>query len=494
MTTSRLFRITAALLISSAYALFSQTARGGGNDFPDNDAEAFGRGATFTAKADDPMAIEYNIAGLARMRGTHFIIGGDLIFHSYSFTRAGTYPQENQPYGGQPFPTISDKNSIMAIPVLGVTTDFNYFERWTFSVGIFAPHSNGGRDFGSTVTTGGQTWPSPGRYDLTSTALLIVFPTLAAAVRVTKWLDIGLAFHLVSSAFTIQNISFVPTSAQQCPTTESAACDAPIKSSVSGNTATGSLGIMIHPIRPFSIGINLRGPAYIVDKGTLTTPGPAALPLAISGPATFKTYLPWVLRGGVRWAFRKAGFEQGDVEVDADYEAWHAVEGNGDNLSAPNFGPFGTNVNAAILHHYRDTASIRAGGAYNAQLPAGVLTVRAGFWYESAATRPADTRLDFDTMAKLAPTVGLGYAIRGVTLNAAYGYVYEFTRNVTNGDLQSLNGLTGSNTANGVQLPIVNNGYYKANNQVFAFTLGIHWEELLKKAQKRVLTYDVEKD
>ena len=43
-----------------------RVARGGGLEYPDNGAEAMGRGAAFTAKADDGTALMYNVAGFAR--------------------------------------------------------------------------------------------------------------------------------------------------------------------------------------------------------------------------------------------------------------------------------------------------------------------------------------------------------------------------------------------------------------------------------------------
>jgi hypothetical protein len=41
-------------------------------------AEALGRGGAFVAKADSPLALEYNVAGLAQLRGTHVLIDGSL--------------------------------------------------------------------------------------------------------------------------------------------------------------------------------------------------------------------------------------------------------------------------------------------------------------------------------------------------------------------------------------------------------------------------------
>ena len=85
-------------------------------------------------------------------------------------------------------------------------------------------------------------------------------------------------------------------------------------------------------------------------------------------------------------------------------------------------------------------------------------------------------------MAKYGGTAGLGYSVRGVTLNMAYAYIYEPDRNVTNGDIQSINGVAnGTTMTQSGQTPVVNNGLYHARNMVMSFGLQIAWDELLRR-------------
>src|SRR5256885_1334522 len=171
--------------------LLAATAGAGGLEFPGTGTEALGRGAAFTAKADDGTALEYNVAGLARQRGTRVLLDANLLFHSYEFQRAGNYPDNPNdpltPYGGQPFPKVANTGAPFFAPFFAVSSDFGYFDRWTFAVGLFGPSAYGQRAY--PVTVDGK--PGPARYDLTEANLLIVYPTLAAAVRVTPWLDLG---------------------------------------------------------------------------------------------------------------------------------------------------------------------------------------------------------------------------------------------------------------------------------------------------------------
>src|SRR6185369_8597989 len=82
----------------------------GGLEFPGTGTEPLGRGAAFTAKADDPTAVEYNVAGLARQRGTRLLFDANLVFSSFDFQRAGRYPDNPSnpvtPWGGKPFPIV----------------------------------------------------------------------------------------------------------------------------------------------------------------------------------------------------------------------------------------------------------------------------------------------------------------------------------------------------------------------------------------------------
>ena len=52
-------------------------------------------------------------------------------------------------------------------------------------------------------------------------------------------------------------------------------------------------------------------------------------------------------------------------------------------------------------------------------------------------------RLDFDTLAKVGGTIGLGLWLRGMTLNIAYAYLYSLPRTVSDGALRPIDGLTG---------------------------------------------------
>jgi len=163
----------------------------GGFEFPGNGTEALGRGATFTAKADSPLALDYNVGGLAKQRGTRLLFDSNLVFQTFEFSRAGNYPIESGPsgmlsYSGQPFPKVSNQAGPFYAPFLGITTDFNRFDRWTFAFGVYGPSAFGNKHWGATVSSPAGDIPAPQRYDVVQADLLTFFPTFAAAVRATR--------------------------------------------------------------------------------------------------------------------------------------------------------------------------------------------------------------------------------------------------------------------------------------------------------------------
>lgn len=480
-----------ALLVS--FFSFSSVAFAGGFEMLDNNTEAMSRGGAFTAKADDASAVEFNVAGLARQRGTSTLLSGNLVFHTFEFQRSGTYPMgslgaDGTDISGMAYPKIANSGAPFFAPFFSIATDFNKLDRWTFAFAVYGPSAYGQRHFANPVGN----LPGPGRYDITDENLLIVFPTLAAAYRVTKWLDIGLALHLAVGSLHFESTALVDLGRGICPTGEAPQCDSYTKLTMSGATATASLGIMLHPIKPLSIGINLRGKVHLDATGTATAIPPAtnAALGTDTQPGEFITELPWVLRLGLRYAFMKDGFEQGDVEADGIYEAWHDAQGIGSFVKIPSLSIF-QDINPTIIHRFNDTFSARIGGSYNAKLPTGVLSFRLGFYFDSAATHYADTRIDFDTMAKYAPTVGLGYKVRGVALNIGYAYVWSPDRDVTNGNIRVLNAAVNGQPilSNSTEpTPAVNNGHYHAESHILSASINIAWDEALK--HERVIHYE----
>jgi long-subunit fatty acid transport protein len=463
--------------------------------FPDNGTEALGRGAAFTAKSDDGTAFEYNVAGFGRQRGTRMLLDLNIVLAQQLFLRSGVYPDTNSaatPWGGQAFPEVRNTGGAFAAPYFALSTDFGYFDRWTFAIGIFGPSSVGNRTYPLGVPPG---YPSPARYDLVQANPLVILPSLAVAVRLARWLDFGAALHVPVGKFDLTSTSYVDLGSRSCPNPEYQGCDATNRLQTTGVTATASFGLMLRPIRWLAFGANVRLPYTINSSGTVHATPPAVL--ASMGPqdgtATFTTKFPTVLRLGLRLIYMKDKHEAGDFEIDATWENWSSAQGDGPQVNIPSLSIF-SDITPTIVHHYKDTYSIRVGGAINPRLPAGVLSLRLGVFYDSSSTNAADTRLDFDTLDKIGLCLGLGYRYKGFAINAAYTYIFEPDRTVTNGDIAPINPVKNGMPvdSNGNPFAAVNNGTYRAQIQIISLGVSFAWDELAGKKRVPVWAPDWE--
>lgn len=494
------------LLVSSvaltALGAYPQAARGGGYESGANGTEALGRGGAFTAKADSPLALEYNVAGFGQQRGTRMLFDNNLFFSQLSFQRAGGD-------AAGPYAEVSDHaTQPFYAPYFGLSTDFGFFNRWTFAIGAFGPSSIGRRSYGVFASTG----PGRGaasRYDVVATDLLIVQPTFAVAVHPHRVIDIGLSVQQVSAVLNLSSATYVPQSlSPQFPMSsvcakqaEVAGCDAFTRVQVrSFDNWALQLGLLVHPVAGLHIGANVRsavnlGFKAIEARGTVSAAEPpylTGLGLALGESAAtsrmdamFTTWLPWVLRAGVRYAFLKAGRELADVELDVVYEAWGHSDG-GDNqltlLSPPALVNQGMPVSLRLVHNYRDTFSIRAGGSFTQPLgSAAALSLRLGAHYDSSATRNADTRIDFDTLDKVGGTLGLGVTVRGLGISLAYAYLHSLPRTVTDGALLPIDGLSGQPLSiNGQPAAAINNGDYSGRSHILSIGLSFLFDEIAR--------------
>jgi long-chain fatty acid transport protein len=466
--------LTRVARAASGVVLFfvARDARAGGFEFPDNGTEALGRGATFTAKADSPLAVYYNVAGLARQRGTNVLIDGNLNFHSFTFQRTGTYPDNSNdpatPWGGSNFPAVTDASGPFYAPFVAVTSDFGYFDRLTFALAAFGPSAVGGRTF----QLGVQGAPGPGRYDAVQSESSIIYPTLAAAYRVTPWLDLGVGASLVVASFDTTSVAFSAITENLCPQPEYYPCDSRSELKTNGTGFAPSFGALVRPSESFAFGVNVRAAHELDTSGSVTAVPPlaaAAIPIA-PGDATLKINLPWVVRAGARYIAMKNAQESFDIELDATYETWAQAQGSGPEITIPKLGPY-SDIHTVLQHGYKDTFSVRGGGAYNMDALSGTLAIRGGAYYDSSATDFQNTRIDFDTLAKVGVTAGVGYKNGPVTVNFALAEVFDLDRVVADGTIRPIDPAQhgASVDGNGQLLPAVNNGAYTGHMHVLSF-------------------------
>lgn len=466
-----------ALLVPSLALWLPAVAHAGGFETPDNGAEAMGRGGAFTAKADDPTALVHNVAGLAQQRGTRVALDANVWSSTSTFQRAGVYPDSpsdpRTPWGGRPFPLVANRSAPFLAPMLAATTDLGRFDRVTFGAGVFGPSSPGTRTF--PLVVGGA--PSPARYDFVQSDSIIAFPTLAVAARLTDAIDLGVALQAAYGAFDVTSVSTTDLSRVACPNVEYAPCDSPSRLKATALGYAAQLGVLARPAAGLVLGAQLRTPITLDASGTIDATSPRAAPApSVPGTVRLVVRLPAVLRVGMRLVFADAGFETGDLEIDGTYEAWSRAQGDGVTADVPQLNGL-KDIHTLTIHHYRDTVSVRVGGAYNVRALGGVLSLRAGAYVDSSATSAPDTRVDIDTLAKTAATLGIGLAVGRFTWSLAYAEIFSASRTVEGGKIRPLNGAQHGSSVDGsgALLPAVNDGVYAAHARVVSLGASVRF-------------------
>jgi long-subunit fatty acid transport protein len=477
--------------IAALAVLGTGSARAGGFEIPDNGAEAMGRGAAYVAKASDGTAIYHNPAGLARQRGTHFLVNGNLFFHSFEFQRLGEFPDDPQdpqtPWGNSPYPLVKNIAGPFFAPFFAVTSDFGYFDRLTFGAGVFGPSAVGNRTF----PLGVEGKPSASRYDFVQSRSSIIYPTLSAGYRLTKWLDLGISGHLVLGSFDQTSVSYTDLGPDTCnvneqdgePRKEDFRCDSRSTLQATGTSFAATIGAMVRPSPSLAFGASFRTPTNITANGVVSPQAPRALEdqELEQGAATLALQLPWAVRVGGRYIGMDADFELYDLELDVTYEGWGTAQRLGPIVTIPDLGAF-KDIQTVVQHGYANTIGIRAGGAYNIDTGDGILSVRGGAYFDSSATDFANTRLDFDTLAKVAGTFGVGYKIGSLGFDLGYAAVASIPRTVGSrqGDIRPVNAAANGRPEDldGELLPAVNEGSYKGFTHIVSLGVSISIESL----------------
>ncbi|MBX3227841.1 MAG: outer membrane protein transport protein [Labilithrix sp.] len=469
-----------------------RAAAGGIDEMPDQGAEALGRGATFTAKADDATALYYNVAGLARQRGTKLQITANNHFNTMTFQRAGEYADDSTdpltPWGGRKYPLVEDKNKSFTLPMLVASSDFGVFDRLTFGLGVFGPAATG-----RTFQLGVNGLPSPSRYDAVQSKSLLLFPTLGAAYRVTDQLDIGVSAFLAVADVNQMAIAYADSGGGACKNPEYRPCDAEGRFTGKGTSAGAALGAMFRVNEAIQLGLQVRSPVSININGSTTAKIGASKEFGEPTTAGTTLDLPWVVRLGGRYVtMEKTEAEKRelwDVELNLTYETWGSAQDPGPQVKTAD--PLGTGDVTTIqsLHKWNDTFGVRVGGAYNYALDArddaaaeNILVFRAGAFFDSSATEPKYTRLDSNTLPKIAGTAGLGFKHGPWSINLAYAAVASLPRTVTDGELRPNNGAKGGDNVDGDGnlLPPVNNGDYAAFSHVLAIGVEVNFERFFR--------------
>jgi long-subunit fatty acid transport protein len=408
-------------------------------------ARAAGRSGAFVARADDPSAVSYNPAGIAKLDGLTIEIGNRISNNGYAYKRAATLDWGNAPGDQAPlvsFPQVKNGNPWQAAePLIAVASNLGLRD-WGFALALFP---NPGASRTEFPMSGGQ------RYMMVSREA--IFLNYAATVA-WKYHDL-FGFGATVEWIYVPRLDYslivdgTPLSGGANPV----AGPLDMLATTEGSdpfTLNAILGGWVRPTPFLEFGFAGQVvPTSIETKSTLKvqpidpTMGTVNLFRGSNVPGDdVKVILPLPLmaRGGARYRHLSGGRELFDVELDVEYETWSrvknfSVETNGliANIKGVDV-PLGT-IN--VSKHWRDTLAVKLGGDF-AVIPER-WTLRAGAFYETAVADKAYSNVDFPGGAMFGGSLGtsvsyarwelaLGYQLRymqKVTVSEADGRVYQ---------------------------------------------------------------------
>ncbi len=457
-----------ALAVTTTLWMTASTASAGGFTFPELGTKAAGRGGAYMLGANGPEVVYLNPALLTRLEGYHLTIDFSLHDLDLEFTRAGT------DIDGNSYNTVENEfggvggSGAFPEPMLFGSADFG-LDDFAFGFGIYGPNAYGLRRFPK---------DGPQRFVLVESKLLQVFYSLAAAWR-TGGFRLGATFQLAhtQSSFKTVTSSCCLVSGNEL-SDENPDDDALTTLTLSELRPTGIIGIAYDVNQSLSFGLTYQLPNSIKQEGTADIEfngilaDPAVNAQLLGDKATFQVEQADVLRLSARYAHIVDNRELFDIELAATYEFWSRTEEFRINIEGPIQAGLEVPLEDDIIleKNWEDTISLRLGGDYN---PNSWLSVRAGTFYETAAVPEEFTHLDFISFERFGLGAGATIALGYMDIDLAYLHIFNFERNVTNGQQEMVAPLANEDE----ELPIVNNGNYKSSIQTVSIGLTFHFEE-----------------
>lgn len=233
----RKLAISAGLLLGIS-AVSGAALASNGLESPENGAYQIGRGGAWLARADDPLAVYFNPAGLVRQAtGVH--LGASLMFKRECYSPLGQDNDNDSPTYGQYGAPVSPGNSYPGpgyvprdaddkqvgpaaaicaksdpFPNPQIAANFRVLDQLAIGFGVLGPHAVGGAEWPEELTFTNRfgveaTQPAAQRYMLVKSDSKIFFPTLSLAYAFNDQLAVGAGFTWGIAIAEFENFSEV---------------------------------------------------------------------------------------------------------------------------------------------------------------------------------------------------------------------------------------------------------------------------------------------
>ena len=223
-------------------------------------------------------------------------------------------------------------------------------------------------------------------------------------------------------------------------------------------------------------------PVFLKAEGTMEVDEPTLVTDDIR--VTLPLTLPATLRGGVRYIHETDDREWFDLELMAQWENWSVIDAYDVQVEGRISGQEIEDLHLAKA--WRDTVSVRLGGDVHV-IPEH-LTVRAGGYFESAASPEAFSHLDFPSFMRGGLGAGLTAGGRGVYGTLGFLHVFQEARQVdelTGKVFQQRPVRPCPDRCGGASGVPANAGRFSSRYEILTLGLELRFAELLGKRRDR---------
>lgn len=355
--------LCATLALASVWA---GPARSAGYSIYEQGSKALGMAGAFTAQANDPSAIFYNPAGLARLEGTQFQGGVHFINIKREFSGAAPYPG----YG------VEEKSPTVVGTPINLYLSHRAGSRLALGLGVNNP-------FGLKTD-----WENPaefsGRFISQEAGITPFFITPTVACQLDERIRLGAGISYIASSINLQRaVAVVNPFAGQVPGLPGVFDLGTVEVDGSGSGVTWNVGAQVDVADDITIGgIYRSGTDIDYDESdadfTYTFAGtgvPAidgALAARFPDDQQASVSLPFPASAVLAVAFQP--HERWTVEVDGLWTGWSRLQTVGLDFTDES-------LSSRIPENWHDALSLRVGAEWR---KSERLALRAGWYYDES--------------------------------------------------------------------------------------------------------------
>ena len=389
------------------------------------DAEAAGKGFCFTAQADNPSAVHYNPAGLTQLKGSQIEVG--YVFEAPMFSVNSNKTGDN----------VNMQKQVFYLPNVYFVTDLNK-ENLKFGFGANSP-------YGLSTDWSNDSYT---RYLSTESNVTMMNYNPTIAYKVNDYVSVGAGIDFFTADVNKHRVV--------SSTLSSTGGDFQLKGS---DESWGyNFGFLLKPSEKHSIGISYRSEIKAELEGTVALDGLDGAGAVVFGGSSYSTKMKSksTIPMSIAFGYAYKPNNKWTIELDAEWTDWSSTES--EFLTYPeetNTTRLSTlNTDNPASRDWRSVWSYGIGAGYKAT---DKLELRGGFIYEQSPIPSANFEPVLPDANKHGITMGAGYLLKNVKIDASYAFFKYADRDVT----RSAVGATGANV----------NGKYKGYVNILGLSL-----------------------